>query len=284
VNRLFDRPTTLSPDRRDAVESRARETEIRLLDAVERVLADVQHEAQRDLLYASAFEGTTLLTKRESRPKLELGYLLEQLCLAADLSTESTNRILEVGVCVSEYFDVLDDVVDGDVEPGRDGEAVALAQVLVPMFVERLAELGADAAAFWSDTTRSFLTAPYLETQTEPSLAAYRRIVDRQSGLFGCVTGLPAVVADADGDAVERATAIGEHWYAYEQFLLDGEQHARESSPWNLWVHATEPEALAILEETRNAYELALDDLPDSRARALEPLVAHDLDEWVDSR
>lgn len=281
---LLDRPTTLSADRHDAVEGRARQTELRLLDAVERVLADVPHDGQRDLLYASAFEGSTLLTKRRSRPKLELAYILDQLCLASDLDAETTDLILELGVCVSEYFDVLDDVVDGDVDAGREGEAIALVQLLVPSYVERLAALGSDAASYWSDVTRSFLRAPYLEHDAEPSLPAYRRIVESQSGLFGCVTALPAVVAGADPDAVERSQAIGERFYVYEQFLLDGEQHANESSPWNLWAYATDAEALAVLEDARTAYEDALEGLPAERQRALEVLVAHDLDNWLDAR
>lgn len=281
MDSMLHRPTTLSAERCRAIERRALDAKLELLDCIERLVADVDHEELRDRLYTVAFEGSDLLPKRDSRPKLEIVYLVRELCLAYDLSETALETVLECTVAITEYYDIVDDVVDGDVADGRTSEAILLSELLVPLTVARLGQLGPDATAFWADEALTLLEAPYVEATEAPSAEAYRRVVERQGTLFGFVTGLPPVVADADRSAVRRATTLGERYYAYEQFLLDGEQHG-DDSPWNLWEHVPEDAALDRLSELQTEVRELVDPLPEQRARAIRALVGHDLEAWAE--
>jgi hypothetical protein len=280
---MLDKPSTCSDRQIAEAEAAMRSTERRLLNCVERLLADIPTADQRATLYSAAFEGRDPFPKRVVRPKVEIAYLVERLADAHGLTNTEVDTLLEATTGIVEYYDMLDDIVDGDVPNGRVPEAVVLAQTLMPLFIRRLAALGADSADAWSGRASVLLEAPYLEQRADPSLDAYRAIVDRQSKLFGFVTCLPAVVADADSDAVDAAATVGERYYIYEQYLLDREQ-VEESSPWNLWSLASESTALDELQAAQDRAVAAIEVLLPEDARLVEPLIAHDLDAWNGQR
>jgi len=276
---MLDKPSTCSDQQIATAEAAMRSTERRLLDCVERLLADVPNADQRATLYAAAFEGSDPFPKRAVRPKVEIVYLVERLADAHGLADTKVDTLLAATTGIVEYYDMLDDIVDGDVPNDRMPEAVVVAQTLVPLFVRRLAALGPDAASAWSSRASVLLEAPYLEQRADPSLDTYRAVVDRQSKLFGFVTCLPAVIADADSAAVDAAATVGERYYVYEQYLLDREQ-IEESSPWNLWSLTSESTARDELQAVQDQAMAAIEILPKIEAELVEPLLAHDLDTW----
>lgn len=275
---MVDLPKTLPPERERALETQLQDLRIRLLDCIERLLVEIEREPQRESLYAIAFTPNATLPKRGERPKVETALLVEQLYFAHAPDGERLETLLEFTVAVTEYYDIADDVVDGDVAPDRDIEAFLAMQQLLPLFVDRIGRLGLDATAFWTERARSLVAAPYEENRADPSLEAYLRIVDLQANFFGSITGLAALVADANDEAVKRAEEIGRGFYAYEQFLVDRRQYARgEDERWNLWVLATEQEALDVVRERRTAVRDRLATIPDARADMIGALLAHDL-------
>lgn len=127
------------------------------------------------------------------------------------------------------------------------------------------------------------MAAPFSERNTEPTLENYQVIVERQSHLYGCITGLCAIAVGADRDAVRRAEAIGRTFYEYEQFIGDrNEYDSGDDDPWNLWHLASESDAVDHLLERRKAIEPQLATLPEERATAIRALFAQDLEAWLD--
>jgi hypothetical protein len=149
---------------------------------------------------------------------------------------------------------------------------------MFPLAVKLLNDLGPAAVEFWVPRAMGLMEAPLAECQLSEDAAVYDDIVTRQSDMFGFVTGLPAVVADADTDAVERDERIGQLYYQYEQLLLDCEQQDGES--WSVDQFESETAVVGRLEEIEREADDLLASLPEERASLLEPLFAVDLEVW----
>lgn len=275
---MFDRPTTLSETQQAEVQRAVDDLWLRVIDAVERLLADVP-EPLTDHLYAVAFESNDVVSDRARRPKIEIAFLVEQVYLATDPEEDRLDELLEFTVATHEYYDIADDIVDDDVTDSEFTAAFLALQMLLPLFVRRLPALGDDAVAFWSDRATDLVVAPFREVSTEPTVETYLSVVDRQANLFGFLTGLAAIAADGDRDDIERAERIGRNYYAYEQFLLDRGQVDGET--WNLWTLASEETAVDILLDRRESIETDVDALPETSAAMIRSLVAHDVDAWL---
>lgn len=277
------RPTTLSPEAERRVRRGLSDHRLRLLERVEALVDEVDSEPLSRQLYAVAFEANEILPKRASRPKIENAYLVEQLYRAHAPGGDDLDPLVEFTVCVTEYYDILDDLVDGDVAAGREAEALVGMQTLLPLFVRRLVEFGPEAAAFWTERALAVLESAPAETGGDPTVEAYRAVVRRQSHLFGFTAGLAGIVAGAADDAVRRCERIGRRYYVYEQFLLDREQRGDGDDSWNLWEIASEETARALLAELQSDVTNLAGTLPDDRRRLVTGLVAHDIDAWLDS-
>jgi len=279
---MVNRPTTLSPARERALDADLDDLRLRLLDCIERLLDEMPRDDLRERLYSLAFEPSDALPKRSRRPKVENAYLVEQLYRAHAPDGDDLDALLAFTVAVTEYYDIFDDVVDGDVADGRRADAVIVMQLLMPLFVRRIHALGDDAVSFWTERALELMAGPMTEVTDEPTADAYRAVVDDQATLFGFVTGLAAVVADAPPDAIERAETVGELYYAYEQYLTDEEQYRADDGPWNLWHLTTETEARARVVALRESLAEAVADLPAERADGIRALTAHDIDAMLD--
>jgi len=277
------RPTTLSPARERALDADLDDLRLRLLDCVERLLREVPREPLRELLYGLAFEPSDALPKRSHRPKVENAYLVQQVYRAHAPAGDDLDDLLAFTVAVTEYYDIFDDVVDGDVAAGRRADAVIAMQLLMPLFLRRIHAFGDDAVAFWTERALELMAGPLTEVADDPTAAAYRAVVDDQATLFGFVTGLAALAADAPPDAVDRAETVGELYYVYEQYLTDLEQYGGGDGPWNLWHLTTEAEGRARVTALREALAEAVADLPAERAAGIRALAAHDLDAMLES-
>jgi hypothetical protein len=279
---MLYRPSALPPDRQETFESHAADLRKRLLDHVETLLTELVSEAAGGLVYELAFKPGEALPKRSERPKLDSALLAEQVYLHHDPAGERLDTVLEFTVAIQEYFDMLDDLVDGDVREDRRGEVVLATQLLLPLAVRRLDRL--EATAYWCDGTARLLEAPLEEVRSEPADAAYREGLDAQAALYGVTAGIAALAGGGDEAAVERAEAVGEAIYHHTQVVLDYEQFlAGHAERWNAGVlFEDEAAVLAFLRDRRETVSRLVEPYDDARAARLEGLVTLDVDAWLD--
>jgi hypothetical protein len=279
---MLYRPSALPPDRRAAFEGYAADLRERLLDYVEALLTELASDAAGGLVYELAFKPGEALPKRSERPKVDSALLAEQVYLHHDPEGMRLDAVLEFTVAVQEYFDMLDDLVDGDVREDRRSEVVLATQLLLPLFVRRLDRL--DATAYWCEGTTRLLEAPLEELRAEPTAAAYREGLRAQASLYGTTAGIAALAGGGDEAAVERAETVGEAIYQHTQVVLDYEQFlAGHAERWNAGaLFADEAAVLAFLQERRETVSRLVEPYDDTRANRLEGLVALDVDAWLD--
>lgn len=282
---MFDRPLDVSDAQAEAARSHAADLDERLRNHVSAVLAEVEDETLRTQIRFVAFEPNDALPKRRHHPPTgKIQYLVEQLYLSCDPEGDRVDDLLRATTVAHEYYDIVDDVIDGDVADGSELEVFVTNELLGPLLVRLLGRLGPEAVDYWSARTLRAVGSFVAELSGEPSADAYRDLVERQSNLFGSVAGLSAVVAGADEASVERAATAGRAYFQYEQFLRDLYQYERDDpDPWNAWRLLSESEALAYVSERRMTFERSIADLPAERERLLRPLVATDLDAFRES-
>ncbi|SER28152.1 hypothetical protein [Natrinema salaciae] len=279
---MLHRPLDVSDADRRTLESDRERLNETIDRAVSELLAEVPHGPLREQLELIAFTPNAALPKRTRRPKWELAFLVDRLANASTMDDERRETVLQFSLCVGEYYDIFDDVVDDDVAEGARGTVVATWQVMFPLCTRLVHRLGDDAVDYWTDRAMGLMEAPLGGIRTDPTLERYRAIVDRQAVLFGALTGLCAVVGDHPA-TVERAEQLGRAYFRFEQFLLDGEQYASgETGGWNLFALADAADALEYVTDCRRDYERACRSLPDADRRALRPLVGVDLDRWAE--
>jgi len=279
---MLHRPSAIPDEGREAFESHATDIRKRLLDQVEELLTELDSSAAGGLVYELAFKPGEALPKRTERPKIDSALLAEQVYLQHDPDGRRLDTVLEFTVAGQEYFDMLDDLVDGDVREDRRGEVVLATQLLLPLLVRRLDRL--DATEYWCDETTRLLEAPLEELRAEPTAAAYREGLQAQASLYGATAGIAALAGGGDEAAVERAEGIGAAIYQHTQVVLDYEQFlAGHAERWNAGaLFDDEAAVLAFLRDRRETVSRLVEPYDDTRANRLEGLVALDVDAWLD--
>ena len=274
---MLYRPSTLSAADQGAFEEHADACRERMLDHVETLVERVPPPGARPV-YELAFSPSEALPKRDRRPKLDTVILIEAVAEALDLPASDRDRVVRMTILTQEYFDIVDDIVDGDVAEGRTAEALIVSQLLVALTVEAASRLGPDAVAYWSYHAQTVLCAPFVEARKTPGAETYLELLDRQAGLYAVCTGVAAVVAGADDSVVERYERIGATVCKHRQVVLDYEQTG--DGTWNagqLFDETTLVETLARFEQTVTDL---VSDLPDRPAGHIRGLVALDVPRW----
>lgn len=278
---MLERSSDLSPERQAAFEEFVLEGREQVFDGVQAMLDDVGEPTLAQRVYELAFTPNDVLPKRSRRPELHSALLAVAAADAFDLPESDRTALLEFTVAIQEYYDILDDLIDGDVAEGHENEVQLVAQVLFPLAVARLGRLGGDAVGYWTDCALELVAAPHAEAAASPSPEAYRDLVDRQSVLFGFVPGLAAVAAGREEAAVERAEELGRTIYRHGQFVRDYEQYVgTDDDPWNAAALLGEQAVIEHLEEWRGAIDDLTASYPESARRQLRALVALDVDTW----
>jgi hypothetical protein len=279
---MLHRPSAVPAEHRETFEAHATDLRGRLLDHVEVLLTELDSKAAGGLVYEFAFRPCEALPKRTERPKLDSALLAEQVYLQHDPDGARLDDVLEFTVAVQEYFDMLDDLVDGDVREDRRGEVLLATQLLLPLVVRRLDRL--DATACWCDETTRLLEAPLEELRAEPTAAAYRDALEAQATLYGATAGVAALAGGGDDAAVERAATVGDAIYQHTQVVLDYEQYlAGHAERWNAGaLFDDEAAVLAFLREQRETVFRSTEPYDYGRGGLLRGLVALDVDAWLD--
>jgi hypothetical protein len=219
----------------EELEATVAEFHRRVLDLVETVL-ERAYDSQdiRNRVYNLAFRPNDVLPKRDRRPKTTTAFIAEQIHRSHGGDPAQRATLVEFGIVVAEYADILDDVVDGDVDEGHEREALLVSQLLVPVMVRTLHRLGGRAVDYWTDDALALVQAPLVHEQSStPSRAAYLALLDEQASLRSSITGLAAVAADDDERAVERAETVGSVVHRLMQFSTDLHQYGDNDDPWN---------------------------------------------------
>lgn len=281
---MLDRPSDLSAEAQASFDEFAEDVRQRTLDQVEAMLLEVEPSLGQ-LTYDLAFQVSDALPRRSRRPQRRPAVLAVAIADAVGLDADETDDLLAYTVAIQEYFDILDDLVDGDVADGREREALLVTQVLLPLATGRLSRLGTDVVAYWSERALELVAAPHAETSEAPTAEAYREIVRHQSPLYGFVTGAAAIAAGSGDEDVERAEAVGRLLYQHAQFTLDYEQYVRGddgAGDWNAAALVDPDGVREQLVDWRDEIEELTHEYPDPAGRRLRALVALDVDGWTD--
>jgi len=244
-----------------------REFYLRGLEEVEVLLKEeFDSEPARQHVYGLAFKQNDILPKRDRRPKSGTVFQADQIHRIHDGDEQTHQTLLQFGIVVAEYYDIVDDVVDGDVKPGHDREALLVAQLLMPVLTRLLHRLGDDAVEYWTREAAALVEAPLVHEQPderERTGAAYLDLMDEQASLRSAITGLAAIVAGADDDAIERAERVGTTVHKLMQFVTDLNQYPSDDDPWNAVAIYDEDEFFAQYQGLKDELDEALSAYPE---------------------
>jgi hypothetical protein len=180
-----------------------------------------------------------------------------------------------------EYYDIVDDIFDGDVAEGSEAEVFATKEFLRPVITRLITRLPDNIVEYWSRMAFRTVESFTDELLQEPNAEMYLQIVNKQSELYAVNTGLAAVISDQDDQTIQEAERIGELFFKFDQFLLDGYQaDADDPDPWNAWYLMSEESALEQLRTWQRQLEKYLDTLPDAHSDLVRPLIAVDIEAW----
>jgi hypothetical protein len=192
-------------------------------------------EETRQYVYDLAFKGNDVLPKRDLRPKPTTAFQADQIHRIHGGDEQTCQTLLQFSMIVAEYYDIVDDVIDGDVKPGHQRDAIVVLQFLMPVLVRLLHRLGDDAVKYWTWEATELVEASVHEPTAEmkQTTDGYLDLLEEQALLRSSVTGLAAVVAGADDEAIERAEQVGTTVHKLMQFVTDLKQYGSDDDPSN---------------------------------------------------
>lgn len=278
---MMREPTTLTDAEREQIEQHMYEYREFINQQVTEILNDIDSPSVRDRLRSVVFTPNAILPKRDTRPSYKIAHLADQLYLSHSRNHSQRETFARFTVATMEYFDIVDDIIDGDVAEGAEFEVYLTNEFLNPIVVRFLSHLGEDAVAYWSDHTVSMLHWFEKEFEREPSKDAYLDIVEKQSELFGMITGMSVFIAGEGPLSIEEAERIGKLYFKYDQFLLDREQlDSTDSDPWNAWKLMPESETTDYVRRWQNDVATLTERLPQERAELIRPFHSLHICEW----
>jgi hypothetical protein len=279
---LIDRPRTLSEEEVAEIEAHLEKHKEQSFEALKDLLGTIEDEEMGQFVYDIAFRPNDALPKRTYRPKMDIGIFVDQLYAHFDTETPHDTALLQFVYTVHEYYDILDDVVDGDVAPGHEREVVLASQAMLPLMVRLVHSLGDDAVEYWTRGAMRLTSSPTMEDDVAPSPEAYLDLLDRQAELYGFLTGLAPIVA-GNPDKCDDAKKIGKAMFKQEQLALDCEQYEKEpDDPWNARALFSQEEILSLLSEWHDDVCELTESVSDPHASRIRALTALDTEAWAD--
>ena len=260
------------------------EFEARVYELLDRLLAAPDSDVATGLVENFVFNPNDAIPKRGRRPGLRSPYLNEQIYRSYSETAAHRDDLLAVSILINEYFDVLDDIIDGDVTEGYELQVFLTVEFLQPLTVRYLHRLGDEAVSYWFDNTTLLLECFLDEHRMEPTAENYATLLEKQSRLFGLLSGMSALVANADSEHVANAEQLGKALFKMYQFHLDVAQYPDDSSvPWNVCHLLDTDEIGAEMARTKRRAMEHLERVPDGRIELIRPMITLDVDSWVAS-
>lgn len=275
------RPTELSEAEQQWLDGHMMDLHRRVLDEIPAILGEIEAERLQQRTYELAFKPSRVLPKRHWRPSLTAALLAERVHLAHAPDGPHQRTVLRLAAALHEYYDLLDDLVDGDVEAGHEGEVVLTTQLLAPIAMRLLAGIGAGAVDYWADRALRLAGSLHVEQQGVRTFDDYLACIDRQAWLYGMMGGLGAVAADAGDEAVERGEAIGRGVFRFAQLARDLDQRPYEPDGESNAARLASDEAIFDeMARTRRAIDERLSAYPEASRRPIRDHLAVDLEAW----
>jgi hypothetical protein len=270
-------PTLLSPERQVQLDREVGAIRNRIFDQIKALLLRIPDPELQKLAYDTAFRANQRTPKRQERLGLAICVLTDTVYSAHDRDPVRRDLLMQLALAMQEYYDLLDDWIDCDLAPGHETEVVLVTQLLMPVMVQVLAELGSRAADYWSRRALDLAGSVAQEKLREKSLTAYLDALSAQAWYYGCATGLAALVGGADAPGVALGESVGRHAYIYGQLLLDLHQRDRLEN-WNILHFVGRDQAIDRIATERDELVCAARRLPPPQAALLEGFHSLDLD------
>ena len=197
-----------------------------LLNEIPIILKQIPDKNLQQKVYALAFRANKTLPKRQSRPQIIAAFLVDQLFHVfsdGNMNHQTRSSLLRFTVIVQEYYDILDDIVDGDVDQEHLPLVLLVNQTLLPLLLNELSKLGSRATEYWSERALSLVSSVFVEKCKEKNKSNFILSLDAQSWLYGFCTGLPAVISEQKS-LLCAAENIGRSAYRYSKLTLDLDQ------------------------------------------------------------
>ncbi|WP_155120738.1 hypothetical protein [Haloarcula sp. K1] len=278
---LARKPSTLSDAELDYFSEMYNSFDHKIRQFADEITEELPSETASSQVAAIAFSPNDALPKREARPTRRIAYLAEQLYLAQEDNDDHLAPLLKFTILMQEYYDITDDIIDGDVAAGSEANVFLTLQYLMPALTKYLTRIGVNTTAYWSEQAIQMVDCFRDELVSEPSPEVYLDLLEKQALLYSTVTGLCGLISGGDAALVNRYETIGNLYFKHEQLLLDGYQFGEESYPWNAWELLPEEEAMTLFKELRTELNTALDILPASRRKRVRPLISIDVSTWA---
>lgn len=278
------RPSTLNSNKQKRIDNYFEQLQSRLLAHIDGLLDEVHPEVMRQPIYETAFKASETLDKRHRRPKTEVACLVEQIYTEYSQSNTPPDALLTISVIQPEYYDIFDDSIDGDVPSDKIEEVVLITQTLMPIMTQAVNELGDDSFSHWSSRISELTAAPYYEATLDSSFESYSIILNKQSKLFGSLTGISALAAGCSEQEVSDAEKIGELFYKFEQLVLDCEQYTPDTDErWNIRTYRSLDGVQPILTDWSEQLYDVTSSYSHTNKEIIRSLLALDFEKWSES-
>jgi hypothetical protein len=107
-------------------------------------------EPHRELAENYVVSTTPALPKRTQRPVLRPPYVTKQTYQSRCPENDQLEPLLKLTILHNEYYDIVDDVFDGDVADGYEPTVFLLNESLIPLLTSLVHQLGPEAVSIVS--------------------------------------------------------------------------------------------------------------------------------------
>lgn len=279
---IIERPTTLSEKEETSIEQSLTEYRTVLDEHVEGILEDIHQDRVAQQVNVFVFTPNDMLPKGGRRPVVKPIFLLDQLYRAHG-NGDPPAELIKFAIVVHEYSDIGDDLLDGDVSPGHELEALLTIQTFVPLMAKYANALGPNATELFAEEWFTMVNAQVGERVETMSVETYERVTEAQSSLFQVMTRLCAAEAGPEADGDEFA-AIGRAYYHYRTLLTDIYQYGKTGGEdeWNVVDVLEEDEIVQLVEKWKGKVHERVANLPEENRVPIERMSSADASRWIE--
>lgn len=249
---------------------------------VDYILEDLNSEFLIKKIKSIAFSQNDILPKRRHRPTFEIEYIANTLNNAYKDNYDKNSNMIQLIILYMEYYDIFDDLFDGDVHPGFTNEVMVDREILNIMMINRVSTLEEEAQEYIAAKSTEMIKSFYVEYNNQPDAEIYTELLNYQANMYGGILGLSVLIAGGNNQSVKEAEFFGRCYFKFEQLLLDTQQYlVDDGDPWNAWELMPEGRIKGIIKHNKYRMTKFIQKLNTSDSELLLPLVLTDIDGWI---
>ncbi|WP_211338343.1 hypothetical protein [Haloterrigena salifodinae] len=247
---------------------------------IEDILSEIDRKEKREYIRSLAFSSSDIFPKRNYKPMLTFPFITKQLYLSHS-NGELLSELMSFTLTFIEYYDIVDDLIDGDVIDSYKKNVLIGKELLQSLLVQQLTRLEDSVIDYYCRNIMPMWGGDMEELRSKPSRKRYLEIVGKQANIFSTIAGIVSIISESGEFGLEKAEKFGDVYFKFDQFILDGEQYkAGDPDPWNAWNLLPEEEVRELISGWQETLEILVTDLPEKRAQLLRPLIAIDIESW----